>query len=131
MREELDRFKHQDTSLRRYLNENRVLMDNTATKELNIRYLEPHHQDDEQFQLELEMQCAAIEQAREKIVVAEENRLAALDAEKKVEEFLATTQEGLRNAEKDYNTSCDFNQKALALFPQIAQLITQANSVCP
>jgi phosphoglycolate phosphatase-like HAD superfamily hydrolase len=130
MEDELWYMQQQSRVLQEFRREIQGLWDDEAARELNLRFLNPHQNDDQQMLAGLVGQDNALDGAHQRLDAAQ--GLAV-----QVEKLSAETNEQLELCRQDVETCYqlyeqyrEYHSGAHALFPTIEELINRANASC-
>jgi len=122
--------KQQSRTLHEFRQEIQGLWDDSAARDINMRYLNPHQDDDNKMVDGFQGQYDALEKAKVKLNSANEHALQAEKLSQEIFELLEATQQDVDTAyhfEEQYKEHHFITRTLLA---QIAQSIALANSVC-
>ena len=114
-------------TLQDYRQDIRSAWDDEASKNLNLRYLNPHEDDNQKALTALKQQQQQLEKTDGEIV---KSRQYALEAEKffqKVEHFLQVNEQEVTQAYHSYNLSLEYYAATRSELSQVERLINQAN----
>jgi hypothetical protein len=122
--------KQQSRLLQEFRQEIQGFWDDEAARDINMRYLNPHQDDDKGMMDGFQGQSNALEEAKVKLSSANEHALQATKLSQEVAELLESTQQEVDIAHQFEEQYQEHHSIARSLLPQIAQSITLANSVC-
>ncbi len=103
-----------------------VWSDNNS-REINTRYLEPHHSDTVNMLQSFQAQEDALEQVDLKIYEANVARGKAHEAETSIQIHIKSIEGEMNNATHEYEFFAQYNNLARQQIPQIEALIDKAN----
>jgi hypothetical protein len=102
----------------------------SAARDLNARYLQPHQNDDSQMLISYRQQSASLEQAEDNILAAHEHGNTAGQLTLQIEEMLQVSDEELRNAQRCLEMYSGHQSDARAQLPLVQKFIGRANNAC-
>lgn len=108
----------------------RGVWDDEAARDLTHRYLDPHQNEDQQMLAGLNQQKDALDQSQIKLESAETYARQAEEYAFSVAEELKSTEQETHTAYGNYDTYAHYNSEARSKFPDIQNLISQANKSC-
>jgi len=130
MEDEIWYMKQQSRVLQEFRREIQGFWDDEAAREMNVRYLNPHEDDDTQMTTGLDGQQNALQEAQVKLTSASEHALRAEKLSVEVLEQLELAEQDVSIAYQFYEQYRDYHSHARSFLPEIEKLIAEANSVC-
>lgn len=129
-KDELWSLGQRSRGLTEFLSELRALWNDSAAHEISTRYLVPRSDDDQRMQGALAEQQSALEELQGHVATVMELASAAEKLSQDIAQLLRETLQEVSTANGYYQSFSEFNNTALNLFPQIQELINDANSAC-
>lgn len=130
MEDEIWYMKQQSRVLQEFRRDVQGFWDDEAAREMNVRYLNPHEDDDKQMITGLDGQQNALQEAQVKLASASEHALRAEKLSVEMLEQLEYADQDVSIAYQFYEQYQDYHSHARSFLPEIEKLITEANSVC-
>lgn len=130
MEDELWYMKHCSQELQEF----RAFIDSfwtdEASKDINLRYLNPHQDDDRKMNVSLSQQDQALREAEKNLETASEHAQAAGELSLQALQQMEYTEEDIQVAYEHHEQFRSNNSLAVSLLPKITKLVNQANAAC-
>ncbi|MBA3531140.1 MAG: hypothetical protein H0T73_04375 [Ardenticatenales bacterium] len=130
MADELWYIEQQSRVLQEFRGQVSTHWDDEASREINLRYLDPHHLDDAKMLAALRQQHTALDEGEHKLGVVRDIALTIEEVSVAIEEYLESCKQEVRICYQLLEQYREYHSGAQSLFPKIEALINQANSVC-
>lgn len=130
MENELWRVKQQSRILQEFRGEIDPFWNDEAAKEMNLRYLNPHQDSDQRMLVNLREQNNNLNEAEFKLNSASKHGIQAERLSQLVAEQVEYTEQEMAVSLQFFEQYQEYLSITESLFPEIEDLIAQANSVC-
>ena len=127
MSDHLWNTEQQTNTLQNFRADIQGIWSDNNSREINTRFLEPHHSDTVSMQQAFHAQEDALELVALKIQEASAARGKAREAEASIQIHIKNTESEMNNANHEYGFFAQYNKIARSQIPSVEALIEKAN----